>query len=184
MLAIDTDIPKKIRQRFKKEYSAIWSLVPDSNKFYAVMKHVYFNNRLRTSAGRALQDGYWHDYWYIELNPKYYQTYGLERVIGTYRHELAHVASWVFYREPGHSKNFKRLCERFGGTMNPSQGNSSPSDNVTNKFLETTPKWRYTCPGCGQSFTRRQRISVKKIKQAYCVTCLTSAKKFGLEQLR
>ena len=184
MLTIDTHMPKKIRKRLKEEYSTICSRVPDSKKFYAVIKHVHCNNRLRTSAGRAVQKKYSLDYWYIELNPKYYQAYGLKRVIGTYRHELAHVAAWVFYGEPGHTNNFKRLCELFGGTMNPSQGKHSTQAYVTNEFLETTPKWRYTCPGCGVSFPRKQRVSAKKIKHAYCVKCHTPARKFRLEQLR
>lgn len=184
MLTIDTEIPQKLRQRFKKDYSAICSLVPESETFYAVIKHVYFNNRLRTSAGRALQERYCDGYWYIELNPNYYQAYGLERIIGTYLHELAHVAAWVFYGELGHSENFKHLCEEFGGTMNIGQGSRSPAANVTNKYLEATPKWRYTCPVCGQFFTRVRRITAKKIKQAYCVTCQTPAKKFWLHQLR
>ena len=184
MLAIDTAIPKAIRRRFKKEYTGVCPLTPDPDTFYAVTKHVYFNNRLRTSAGRALQDKYYREWWSIELNPKYYHAYGLERVVGTYLHELAHVAAWVFYGEPGHTKNFKRICEEFGGTMNVGQGRQSPAANVTNDYLEITPKWRYRCPVCGQSFTRARRIPAKKINHAHCVNCQTSAKKFLLYQLR
>ena len=184
MLAIDTEIPQKLRQRFKKAYSATWPLVPDADTFYAVIKQVYFNNRLRTSAGRALQEKYCDAYWYIELNPKYYNAYGLERIVGTYLHELANVAAWLFYGEPGHSKNFKRFCEPFGGTINIGQGSRSPAANLTNKYLEATPKWRYTCPVCGQSCTRVRLIPAKKIQQAHCVKCQTPVKRFILKQLR
>ena len=151
MLAVDTAIPKDLRQRLKREYSIICPLTPDSETFYSTIKHVYFNNRLRTSAGRAVQERYSQVWWYVELNPKYYQAYGLERIVGTYLHELAHVAAWVFYGEPGHTKKFKRFCELFGGTMNQGQGRNSPPVNITHEYLETPPKWRYTCPVCGQS---------------------------------
>lgn len=184
MLAIDTEIFPGIRQRLKEEYSAICSLVPDSEAFYAVIKHVCFNNRLRTSAGRAVQEKLNRNYWHIELNPKYYRVYGLERVIGTYRHELAHVAAWVFYRDPGHTRNFKSLCELFGGTMNPGQARHGASANGTTKYLSTTPKWRYTCPSCGLTFTRQRRVSHKRIKQGRCARCQAPAAKLLMEQLR
>ena len=183
MITINTTISKAIRQRLQKEYSAICPLTPHPDSFYAVTKHVYFNNRLRTSAGRAIKEKHRQDYWYIELNPKYYQAYGLERVVGTYRHELAHVGTWLFYGELGHSNNFKRICAQFGGTMNPNQARQSHTAHVTNKYLEATPKWRYICPGCGQTFTRVRRIPVKRMKQSCCVKCQTPAKKFSLHQL-
>ncbi len=184
MLTIDTGISQGIRRRLREEYAAICSLVSDSDAFYAAIKHVCFNNRLRTSAGRAIQDKPSQSCWCIELNPKYYRVYGLERVMGTYRHELAHVAAWVFYREAGHTKNFKRLCALFGGTMNPGQAGHCASATSTTKYLTSTPKWRYTCPSCGLTFTRQRRVSPGKIKQACCARCHTPASKLRMEQLR
>lgn len=184
VLVIDNAIPQRVRQRLKKEYTAICPLTPDWDAFYSIIKHVSFNNRLRTSAGRAVRERCCREHWHIELNPKYYQAYGLERVVGTYLHELAHVAAHVFYGDLGHSKNFKRLCDEFGGTMNPGQGSRSPAANVTSDFLEILPKWRYSCPGCGQSFIRIRRISARKIQQAYCVKCQTPARMFLFKQLR
>lgn len=108
MITFDKSISKAIRQRLQKEYTAIYPLTPDPKSFYSVIKHVYFSNRLRTSAGRAIQKKQRPNQWIIELNPKYYHSYGLERIVGTYLHELAHVAAWVFYGEHGHSKNFNR----------------------------------------------------------------------------
>jgi predicted SprT family Zn-dependent metalloprotease len=184
VLAIDIGIPHAIGQRLKEEYAAISSLVPDSKAFCAVTKHVGFNNRLRTSAGRAVQDKQNRYHWHIELNPKYYRVFGLERMIGTYRHELAHVAAWVSYREPGHTRNFKRLCELFGGTMNPGQAGHGASPNATTEYLTTSPKWRYICPSCGLTFSRQRRLSPNMIRQACCAKCHTSARKMQLEQLR
>lgn len=184
MLTVDSGIPHEIRQRLEDEYAAIRSLVPNSKAFDSARKHACFNNRLRTSAGRAVQDRNNRSFWRIELNPKYYATYGLERVIGTYRHELAHVAAWVFCREPGHTKNFKRFCELFGGTMNPDQAGNRASANATTEYLTTTPKWRYICPSCGLTFTRKRRLSQNTVKRAYCVQCLTPARKLRREQLR
>lgn len=184
MIIVDSGIPHEIRQRLEQEYAAIRSLVPDSKAFDSATKQVSFNNRLRTSAGRAIQDKTNRRCWRIELNPKYYATYGLERVIGTYRHELAHVAAWVFCREAGHGRNFKRFCELFGGTMNPGQAGKRTSANATTKYLTATPKWRYTCPSCGLTFTRKRRLPDKTVKRAYCVQCHTPARKLRREQLR
>jgi len=184
VLTVDTGIPGEIRQRLEAEYAAIRSLVPSSDTFDAAAKHVCFNSRLRTSAGRAIQERKNRNCWRIELNPKYYWIYGLERVIGTYRHELAHVAAWVFCREAGHSANFKRFCEIFGGTMNPGQAKSRAFASATTQYLTTTPKWRYTCPSCGLTFTRKRRMSPKWIKRACCAQCHAPAQRFRLEQLR
>lgn len=184
MLTVDKGIPYEIRQRLEQEYAAIHSLVPDSKAFDYARKHVCFNNRLRTSAGRAVQNRMNRNCWRIELNPKYYATYGLERVIGTYRHELAHVAAWIFYGEPGHTTNFKRFCKLFGGTMNPGQAGKRASANATTEYLTTTPKWRYTCPSCGLTFTRKRQLPQKTIGRAWCVQCRTPARKLRMEQLR
>jgi len=184
VLTVDFGMPQEIRQRLEDEYAAIRSLVSDCKAFDSARKHVCFNNRLRTSAGRAIQERNDRSCWRIELNPKYYATYGLERVIGTYRHELAHVAAWIFYREPGHTRNFKRLCELFGGTMNPGQAGKRASASATTEYLTTTPKWRYTCPSCGLTFTRKRRLPRNTLKRACCVQCHTPARKLRREQLR
>lgn len=145
---------------------------------------VSWNNRLKTSAGRARQVAWIENCWNIELNPKYYRDFGAQRTLGTFRHELAHIADWLETGYTGHGRNFKRLCTAFGGTMNEKLAADTAGAKSSTEYIQTSAKWQYTCAGCGVSFTTKRRLGKNKEQHGRCKNCGTSIRRWSLKQLR
>jgi predicted SprT family Zn-dependent metalloprotease len=124
----------------------------------AVIVHVVWNHRMRTTAGRA----FWPE-GRIEMNPKLEQV-APEEVRQTMLHELAHL---IAYERAGrrrisaHGKEWRQACVDLG----------IPGERATHTLplpsRRMKRKWRYTCPACGEGFDR-----VRKMKRfAGCYPC-------------
>lgn len=143
---------------------------------------VTYNARLKTTAGRVgWKPGI--QAWRIELNPKYHKEFGLERMMGTFRHELAHIADWVQYKNRGHSNTFKRLCCLFEGTMNTQFARGEHADAGTDQYLQAPERLKYSCPKCSFETHRKKRLTKKMASKGVCPYCRTPASKFTVEHL-
>lgn len=119
-------------------------------------KHrITFNSRLRTTAGRYLvRKGD------IEINPHYYERYGLVELIDTIKHELVHYYLHQMGLPYQHKdKEFKALsslvgCSRYAQPMREY-------------------KYVYTCTVCSQLYHRVKRINTTRYRCGKCKGNLT-----------
>lgn len=119
---------------------------------------VVWNPRMRTTAGRA----FW-PHAIIELNPKLREI-APEEVERTLLHELAHLVAYSRAgrkRISAHGVEWKQACADLG----------IPGETVTHSLplpgRKMARKWRYSCPACGEGFSR-----VRKMKRsAGCYVC-------------
>ena len=65
---------------------------------------VKLNNRLKTTAGRA-----WYEENYIELSTELLCEHPAHFATDTIPHELAHIAAWHIFKDPGHGKGWKTV---------------------------------------------------------------------------
>ncbi|MCU7558070.1 SprT family protein [Macrococcus capreoli] len=113
-----------------------------------------FNHRLRTTGGRYLLNS--HD---IEINPKQYETFGIEAIVDIIKHELVHYHLHIEGKGYQHrDKDFKLLSEKVGAP----------------RFCEMIPsiqgyKYTYTCKKCSQTFLRKRRVNTLKYKCSKCL---------------
>ena len=186
MLQFKGKIPPDHQEAMELAYEEACNKIRDrfgnSTAFQQTDIQVSYNNRLRTTAGKVgwkpgLQA------WRLELNPKYGHEFGFERMVGTFRHELAHVAAWIYYKDHGHTKNFKRLCTLFGGTMNRQFAKREFADAATDQYLRTSPKLKYICPGCGCTINRKRKLSKRTESLGYCKVCRTPVRQFEVKNL-
>ena len=184
MLLFSTKIPHRIRGAVKESLIAAykdciaseWALgEPDIE--------VRWNRRLKTTAGRVRRETEDGLSWTIELNPKYFEEWGEERILGTFRHELAHIADYLDTGRIGHGKSFRRYCRAFQGTMNTKLARDH-QECATTAYLRTPEKWQYTCPDCGANFQRKRRVTGRLAAHGVCNRCYTPFKEFLVKQLR
>jgi len=76
-----------------------------------IVPTVKLNNRLKTTAGRAFYDCAPQ---YIDLSLELFWEYTEQFVMDTIPHELAHLAAWTIYQDPGHGTGWKTVLERVG----------------------------------------------------------------------
>lgn len=115
-----------------------------------------FNYRLRTTGGRYLLHS--HD---IEINPKQYEFYGEEAIIGIIKHELCHYHLHIEGKGYQHrDRDFKELlkkvdapryCEVIPGTKRKA--------SVTHIYM---------CTNCKQQYRRKRRMNVEKYVCGIC----------------
>ncbi|WP_088105701.1 SprT family protein [Halalkalibacter urbisdiaboli] len=121
-----------------------------------------FNNRLRTTGGRYLLRS--HD---IEINPKQFEAFGEEELIGIIKHELCHYHLHIQNKGYKHQdSDFKQLLQKVGGLKN-----CQLIEGTRNKV---TTKHQYSCTKCGLIFNRKRRIDVKRY---VCGSCKGKLKK-------
>ncbi|ANK61298.1 MULTISPECIES: SprT family protein [Loigolactobacillus] len=123
--------------------------------FRRPFKHVaVFNSRLRTTGGRYdLRDHH------IDINPKMYQHYGKQVLIGIIKHELCHyhlhlTGSGYQHRDAA----FKKLLLQVGGSR---YAPALPQQVGKNKY-------QYVCRKCGHRYQRQRRINLKKYVCGHC----------------
>lgn len=151
---------------------------------------LHFNGRLKSSAGRMVTeripgDGRLiHFKKTVELNPKYFKEFGIERTIKTLKHELAHLIVWEKYKQHGHTETFKRICHEVGGSMNENMATGCYIENISREYIQTPYKWQYDCP-CGMvSFKKKRKMGIKTATKYLCSGCRTSVSNMKLTQLR
>lgn len=97
----------------------------------------------------------------ITMSKALLDEFGWETFEKTFRHEVAHLANSILYRGKSHDITFKRLCRKFGGTMNSRIAGYSYADCANDNYIKPIVKWVYTCP-CGKIKKMSKRMSTKK----------------------
>lgn len=114
-----------------------------------------FNQRLRTTAGRYLLKSH-----YIEINPQYYQLYGMDELINVVKHELCHYHLHIHGKGYMHKdKDFKQLLKRVNGTRFSKQ---------IKERRELPLRYEFVCKKCGQIYFRKRKIDYKKYRCGKC----------------
>lgn len=114
----------------------------------------FFNPRLKTTGGRFhLNDRH------IDINPKIYQQFGYDELVGVIKHELCH---YHLYNDglPAQHKDheFKTLLQQVGGLrFSPIQS------NVKRKTFHV-----YKCDRCGTIYHRVRKINLRKYVCGKC----------------
>lgn len=114
----------------------------------------YFNGRLKTTGGRFhLKDRN------IDINPKIYQQFGYDTLIGVIKHELCH---YHLYNDglPAQHKDrtFKLLLQQVGGLRY-----SPIKSTVKNKTYHI-----YQCSNCKTTYQRVKRINTRRFVCGKC----------------
>lgn len=114
----------------------------------------FFNPRLKTTGGRFhLNDRH------IDINPKIYQQFGYDELVGVIKHELCH---YHLYNDglPAQHKDheFKTLLQQVGGLR------FSPiHSSVKRKIFHV-----YQCDRCGTIYHRVRKINLRKYVCGKC----------------
>jgi len=152
---------------------------------------VSWNPRLQTTAGtcrvrysREADDTPFKWIADIKLNPKYYKTFGYERTIKTFLHELAHAIQFAVEGKSNHRRMFKVICKALGGSMNKRFGGQGYfKDAATDKYIRTDYKFLYKCP-CGEGQRKMKRRAQRKtLLRTYCKNCGTRMSSFDIINL-
>lgn len=114
----------------------------------------YFNNRLKTTGGRFhLKDRN------IDINPKVYQQFGEEALIGVIKHELCHYHLYNDGFPAQHrDRNFKVLLKQVGGSR------YSPIQRQRRKKNYHL----YQCTKCQTEYYRVRKINTKRFVCGKC----------------
>ncbi|WP_119327061.1 SprT family protein [Companilactobacillus musae] len=114
----------------------------------------YFNNRLKTTGGRFhLKDRH------IDINPKIYQDFGYQELIGVIKHELCHYHLYNDDLPAQHKdRSFKVLLEQVGGSR------YSPIQPISKKKNYHI----YECTNCHHIYKRVRKMNLQKYVCGKC----------------
>lgn len=122
------------------------------------LHQAYFNPRLRSTGGRYLLENH-----NIELNQKYYETFGEQELIGIIKHELCHYHLHIEgrgYRHRDH--DFKYLLKKVDAPRFCSPLPDAKKQKTANKILI------YTCQDCTQIYKRKRAVNTAKYVCGKC----------------
>ncbi|MDQ0178115.1 SprT family protein [Bacillus chungangensis] len=126
--------------------------------FHKPFKHkAVFNPRLRTTGGRYLLHTH-----HIEINKKYYDTFGIEEVIGIIKHELCHYhlhleGKGYQHRDPEFKALLKKVgAPRFCSPLSPISANKGKST------------YKYICTHCQKKYERRRKVNINRFVCGSC----------------
>ncbi|MBD1382136.1 SprT family protein [Metabacillus arenae] len=135
-------------QRLTESISLSYFRKPFSHK-------AIFNNRLRTTGGRYLLNSH-----NIEINPKYFNEFGMDEIQGIIKHELCHYHLHLEGKGYQHrDQDFRRLLKRVDAPRfcKPLKENRKPEK-----------RYHYICSSCSQVFARKRRINTKRYVCGIC----------------
>ena len=128
-----------------------------SNRFFAkpFLHTALFNNRLRTTGGRYLLKSH-----NIEINPKYYEEFGMDTLVGIIKHELCHYHLHIEGKGYKHrDTDFKQLMNQVGA---PRYCQPLPPNKQNQTFQ------LYCCEKCEKLYRRKRKVDTKKYVCGYC----------------
>lgn len=102
------------------------------------------------------------------------QKFGIDRIVKTFRHELAHYVTWIMDKKIDHDKKFKDICKLFKGSLPRHQISSSEYDEcLDDRYLTKKAfSYSYIC-NCGtNNFKTRYRMK-KSMMDRECINCGT-----------
>ncbi|MFN7252745.1 MAG: SprT family protein [Anaerobacillus sp.] len=115
-----------------------------------------FNPRLRTTGGRYLLGSH-----NIEINPKQFEHFGIDALIGIIKHELCHYHLHLQKKGYRHiDKDFQDLLLKVEGSKYCS---AIPGLRRASKVLHI-----YKCMSCGTAFNRKRKIDTAKYVCGKC----------------
>jgi predicted SprT family Zn-dependent metalloprotease len=121
----------------------------------------------------------------IRMYVPYLAHFGCDEFVKSYRHEVAHLVEWLWYRKFTHSHSFKEICSTLGGSMNSKLAGKEFAHCATSAFFsrrELFPRnVKYTCPTCGQICLRRWKYNLIQKTRKRCAICKTSLLKWQEE---
>ncbi len=128
-----------------------------TNYFRLPFRHkAIFNPRLRTTGGRYLLSSH-----NIEINPKQFECFGIDELVGIIKHELCHYHLHLQNQGYRHKdKDFQNLLNKVGGTK---YCQTIPGLKRTSKTL-----YIYACLTCGTEFKRKRTIDTSKYVCGKC----------------
>jgi len=151
------DIELKLRVIYEK--------LADEFNFHYDNLEIIISNRLRSCNGyyEANSNKYFNIVIWakIVMSKALLDEFGWERFEKTFRHEVAHLANQILYNGRGHNESFKRLCKKFGGSMNSSIAGIRYADCADMGYVKTIKKWIYKCP-CGYEKKMARRMNSRK----------------------
>lgn len=114
----------------------------------------------------------------INLAYSYYKEFGVERIIRTLRHEVAHILSFLKTGRLDHSSTFKKICTELGGSMCKSMAGTTYAASASDEYIRTplkNYKYVYTCK-CGVTLVRKVKMkdSFRNNPYKVCAKCRTS----------
>lgn len=115
----------------------------------------FFNSRLRTTGGRYLLQSH-----HLEFNPRVWNLYGEEELIGVIKHELCHYHLHLANKGYQHKDlDFKQLLAQTGGSRFVNNLRTKAEEK---KYLV------YLCSECSQVYHRKKRIDINKYVCGKC----------------
>lgn len=138
-----------------EELTALIKKVSQESFGKPFIHEAFFNNRLRTTGGRFhLKDRH------IDINPKIYQAYGMDTLIGVIKHELCHYHLYNSGMPSQHKDHeFKALLSQVGGLrFAPTLNNSNQ-----HKILRV-----YECTNCHTVYRRVRKINTRRYVCGKC----------------
>lgn len=125
--------------------------------FKKPFKHrAFFNKRLRTTGGRYMLSTH-----NIDINPKYYQEYGLEEMIGIIKHELCHYHLHIEGKGYKHGdQDFKLLLKQVGAPRFCTPLQTEPK--INRNILV------YKCTNCSQEYKRKRKVDTTRLVCGKC----------------
>jgi SprT-like protein len=115
-----------------------------------------FNDRLRTTGGRYLLRS--HD---IEINPKQFEVFGKEALVGIIKHELCH------YHLHLEGKGYKHRDQAFKELLKKVRG-ARYCEILPGAKRKEEIKYHYMCEKCGHTYSRKRRIDTKRYVCGKC----------------
>jgi SprT-like protein len=116
-----------------------------------------FNKKLRTTGGRYLLHSH-----NIDVNPKYFEEFGMDEIVGIIKHELCHYHLHLQGRGYKHrDQDFKQLMKIVGAPRY-----CSVLKSVEQKRRMTI--YTYQCTACGQVYKRKRRVNTIKYVCGKC----------------
>lgn len=126
-----------------------------------------FNNRLRTTGGRYLLGSH-----NIEINPKYFEAFGIEEVQQIIKHELCHYHLHINKLPYKHrDAAFRQLLHQVGAEMHC---RPLPLEIRKKGF-----RYIYLCKSCGQKYLRKKNINVDRYRCGSCNGDIFLTEKLG-----
>lgn len=129
-----------------------------SQKFFqrSFLHEARFNSRLRTTGGRYLLHSH-----NIEINPKQYEVYGHEALIGIIKHELCHYHLHLMNKGYRHrDQDFKDLLKQVGGSRH--------CQTIPGARRKETIKYSYRCHDCNELYLRKRKIDIERYVCGKC----------------
>ncbi|MFS0784411.1 SprT family protein [Bacillus sp. 1P06AnD] len=121
------------------------------------MHKAYFNKRLRTTGGRYMLHSH-----HIEINPRYYDQFGENELVGIIKHELCHYHLHIEGKGYKHrDKDFRILLQKVDA---PRFCSVLPENNK--RKIQTL--YYYECSICHTLYVRKRNVDLKRYACGKC----------------